>query len=163
MGECMYGSSYSWPPPGEKASGTHCIGDWVTPGTGLNDVEKRKFSPLQGLKLQTLCRLARSQLLHRLRNPGGRMINGWLTEKNVRKRLQPTSRYYAGIVHEGSSKTTKSFSQDVPAPVEIQNGNLPNEIEKRIRSVEIVLTKKIGTSFALVTYRTREKELGVSR
>jgi hypothetical protein len=28
--------------PGERATGTHCIGGWVDPRVALDDVEKRK-------------------------------------------------------------------------------------------------------------------------
>jgi hypothetical protein len=37
--------------PGERAAGTHWIGGWVGLRTGLDDVEKRKISPLPGLEL----------------------------------------------------------------------------------------------------------------
>jgi hypothetical protein len=37
---------------GEKAAGTHWIGGWMGPRTGLDDVEKRKFLPPPGLELQ---------------------------------------------------------------------------------------------------------------
>jgi hypothetical protein len=53
--------------PGERAYGSHCIGGWVGPRAGLDDVEKRKFLPPPGLELQALCRPARSQSLYRLR------------------------------------------------------------------------------------------------
>jgi hypothetical protein len=49
--------------PGERAPGTHWIGDWVGPRTGLDDVERRKILPLPGLKLLPLGLLARSQSL----------------------------------------------------------------------------------------------------
>jgi hypothetical protein len=39
--------------PGEIAPGTHCIGGWVDPRAGLDDVEKRKFPTLPGLVLLT--------------------------------------------------------------------------------------------------------------
>jgi hypothetical protein len=39
---------------------THGIGGWVDPRAGLNDVEKRKFLILQGLKLRPLGRPART-------------------------------------------------------------------------------------------------------
>jgi hypothetical protein len=42
----------------------------VDPRTGLDDVEKRKFSTLPGLELRLLGRPARSQSVHRLRYPG---------------------------------------------------------------------------------------------
>jgi hypothetical protein len=32
-------------PPGERARGTHWQGGWVSPGTDLDDVKKRKFLP----------------------------------------------------------------------------------------------------------------------
>jgi hypothetical protein len=40
--------------PGEIAPGTHWIGGWVGPRTGLDDVEKTKILPLSGLELRTL-------------------------------------------------------------------------------------------------------------
>jgi hypothetical protein len=45
---------------GETAFGTHWIGSWVDPRTGLEDVEKRKFLSLTGLELRPLGRRARS-------------------------------------------------------------------------------------------------------
>jgi hypothetical protein len=36
---------------GERALGTHWIGDWVGPGAHLDNMEKRKFLILLGLKL----------------------------------------------------------------------------------------------------------------
>jgi hypothetical protein len=42
--------------PGERAPGTQWKGSWVCPRTGLDDVEKRKFLTLPGLKLRPLCR-----------------------------------------------------------------------------------------------------------
>jgi hypothetical protein len=56
--------------PGQIATGTHCIGVWMDPRAGLNDVEKRKFLTLPGLELRPLCRPARSQSLYRLSYPG---------------------------------------------------------------------------------------------
>jgi hypothetical protein len=55
--------------PRERAPGTHCIGGWVDPRAGLDDVEKRKFLTLPGLELRLLGRPARSQSLYRLRYP----------------------------------------------------------------------------------------------
>jgi hypothetical protein len=55
---------------GEKAPGTHLIGGWVGPRTGLDEMEKRKFLALPGLEIRPLSRQARSQLLYRLRYPG---------------------------------------------------------------------------------------------
>jgi hypothetical protein len=40
------------------------------PRTGLDDVEKRKISPLPGLELRLLDHSARSRLLYRVRYPG---------------------------------------------------------------------------------------------
>jgi hypothetical protein len=40
--------------PGERAPGTHWVWGWVGPRAGLNDVEKRKFLTLPGLKLRLL-------------------------------------------------------------------------------------------------------------
>jgi hypothetical protein len=47
-------------PPGEIVPGTHWIGGWVDPRTGLDDVEKRKFLTLPGLELRPLGHPARS-------------------------------------------------------------------------------------------------------
>jgi hypothetical protein len=44
--------------PGERAPSTHSIGGWVGFRTGLDDVEKRKFLTLPGLKLRPLGRPA---------------------------------------------------------------------------------------------------------
>jgi hypothetical protein len=55
---------------GKRTSGTHWIGGWVCPRAGMDDVEKRKFLPPQGLELRTFGRSARSQSLYRLRYRG---------------------------------------------------------------------------------------------
>jgi hypothetical protein len=47
--------------PGERLLGTHWIGGWVNPRSGLDDVEKRKFFTQLGHELRTVSRLARSQ------------------------------------------------------------------------------------------------------
>jgi hypothetical protein len=56
--------------PGERAPGTHWIGGWVGPRTGLDDVETRKFLTLPRLELRSLSRPAHSQSLYGLRYPG---------------------------------------------------------------------------------------------
>jgi hypothetical protein len=55
--------------PRERAPSTHCIGGWVDPSAGLDDVEKRKCLTLPGLELRPLCSPARSQSLYRLSYP----------------------------------------------------------------------------------------------
>jgi hypothetical protein len=40
--------------PGKEPPGTHWIGRWVGPRAGLDDVEKRKFLNLPGLKFRPL-------------------------------------------------------------------------------------------------------------
>jgi hypothetical protein len=37
--------------PAKRALGTHRLGGWLVPSVGLDNVEKRKFFTLQGLKL----------------------------------------------------------------------------------------------------------------
>jgi hypothetical protein len=39
--------------PGERAPGTHWIGGWVGPRTGLDDVEKRKILDPTGTRTPT--------------------------------------------------------------------------------------------------------------
>jgi hypothetical protein len=46
------------------------VGNWVEPGTGLDDVKRRNILLLPGLELRPVCRLARSQSLYRLSYPG---------------------------------------------------------------------------------------------
>jgi hypothetical protein len=55
--------------PGEKDPRTHWKRGWVDPRASLDDVEKRKFLTLLGLKLRPLGRPARSQSLYRLSYP----------------------------------------------------------------------------------------------
>jgi hypothetical protein len=66
--------------PGERAPDIYCIGDWVDPRAGLDDVEMKKFLTLPGLELQPLGRPAGSQSLYRLRYPGS-----WETKYCERK------------------------------------------------------------------------------
>jgi hypothetical protein len=56
--------------PRERAPGTPCIGGWVDPRAGLDDMEEWKFLTLPGLEPRPLSRPARSQSLYRLRYPG---------------------------------------------------------------------------------------------
>jgi hypothetical protein len=55
--------------PRQRAPGTHWIGGWVDPRSGLDAVEKRKFLFLSGLELRPFGRPAGSQSLYRLRYP----------------------------------------------------------------------------------------------
>jgi hypothetical protein len=59
--------------PGERVPGTHWIGGWVGPRTGLADMDNRIFLPLPGLELRHFGRPARSQSLYRLRYPHSRI------------------------------------------------------------------------------------------
>jgi hypothetical protein len=56
--------------PGKGPPRTHCIGGWMDPRAGLDDMKKWKFLTLTGLELRNLGRQARSQSLYRLRYPG---------------------------------------------------------------------------------------------
>jgi hypothetical protein len=62
--------------PGEKAPGANWIGGCVGPRTGLDNVERRKILPLEGLELRPLCRPAGSQWLYRLRYLGSWSCGG---------------------------------------------------------------------------------------
>jgi hypothetical protein len=65
-----WSASYtSWFTPRKRAPGTHWTGGWVDPRAGLDDVEKRKFLTLSGLKLRPLGGPAHSQSLYRLCYP----------------------------------------------------------------------------------------------
>jgi hypothetical protein len=46
--------------PEETSPGTHWIGGWVGPRTGLDDAERKKILPLPGLELRPLGHPARS-------------------------------------------------------------------------------------------------------
>jgi hypothetical protein len=50
----------------ERITGTHWIGEWVDPRTGLNNVERRKFLTPPGLELRILGRPTHRQSLYRL-------------------------------------------------------------------------------------------------
>jgi hypothetical protein len=56
----LAGDDWSTSRPDRFTPGTHCIGGWVDPRTGLDDFEKRKFLTLPGLELRPLGRPARS-------------------------------------------------------------------------------------------------------
>jgi hypothetical protein len=56
--------------PRERPSSTHWIGGWVSPKTGLDDVERRKIMLLARLELRPLGHPARSPSLYRLHYPG---------------------------------------------------------------------------------------------
>jgi hypothetical protein len=60
--------------PIERATSTHCIGGYLGPRTGMDDVERRKILPLPGLEFRPLGRPARSQSLYRLSYPGSLVI-----------------------------------------------------------------------------------------
>jgi hypothetical protein len=68
----LVGGEWSPSHPGPLTPGSHWIGGWMGPRTGLEDMENRKFLPLRELELQCLGRPARTQLLYRLtmRYPG---------------------------------------------------------------------------------------------
>jgi hypothetical protein len=51
---------------GKTAPGTHWIGGWVCPRTGLDDVERRKILTLPGFEFRPLCCPGRSQSLSRV-------------------------------------------------------------------------------------------------
>jgi hypothetical protein len=55
---------------GERATGTHWVGTWVHPRTGLDDVENRNFLTLPGLELRPLRCPVRRLSLYRLSYPG---------------------------------------------------------------------------------------------
>jgi hypothetical protein len=67
--------------PGEKAPGTHGIGGWVSPRTGLDELERRRILPLPELELRSLGRSARSQSLYRLRCPYSHQERNTLTHQ----------------------------------------------------------------------------------
>jgi hypothetical protein len=76
----LVGGEWSASRPGRFAPGrfpgTHSIGGWVGPRTGMDDVEKRKILPLPGLAFRPLGRTACSQslFLTALKNVGGILL-----------------------------------------------------------------------------------------
>jgi hypothetical protein len=52
--------------PGGSAPGTHCIGGWVGPKAGMDDMETLNFLSLPELELRLLGRPTRNQSLYRL-------------------------------------------------------------------------------------------------
>jgi hypothetical protein len=58
--------------PSEIVRDTHCIGGWVDPRAGLDDMENIKFLALTVLELRPLGCPARSQSLYRLRYLGSK-------------------------------------------------------------------------------------------
>jgi hypothetical protein len=49
------GQIQAWPLYAEgKTTGTHRVGGWVSPRTGLDDVEKRKILPIPGFEFGRL-------------------------------------------------------------------------------------------------------------
>jgi hypothetical protein len=96
MGEWMYRSTLSWLrhlllsgqftplplyPRRKSPPCPHCIGGWIDPRTGLDDLEKRKFLILPGLELRPLGRPARSQSLYRLRYHGSLKTGRWIMSR----------------------------------------------------------------------------------
>jgi hypothetical protein len=63
----LYGGEWSASRPNRFTPGTNCIGGWVAPIIGLDDVERRKIVLLPRLELH---RPARSLSLYRLSYPG---------------------------------------------------------------------------------------------
>jgi hypothetical protein len=82
--------------PGERAPGTHWIGNWVDIRAGLDDLKKRKFLTLPGLELRPLGRLARSQSLYRLRYLDSSCFGG-LHEKDIFGKIKTDDHLFGGI------------------------------------------------------------------
>jgi hypothetical protein len=87
--------------PSERAPNNHWIGSWVDPRVTLDDVEKRKFFTLRGLKPRPLGRPARSQSLYRLSYPGSSLH---CTDRNMMSgaefRIHRTSATVVKIIRE---------------------------------------------------------------
>jgi hypothetical protein len=62
----LAGGQWSASRPSRFTPGTHCREGWVGHRTGLDDVERKKISPLPGHELRPLGRPARGQMLYRL-------------------------------------------------------------------------------------------------
>jgi hypothetical protein len=69
----LVGGEWSASRLGRFVPGTHWIGGWVSPTAGLEDLEKRKFLTIPGLKPRPLGRQARSQTLYQLSYPGSKL------------------------------------------------------------------------------------------
>jgi hypothetical protein len=64
LSSALVGGEWSASLPCRFTPGTHSIGGWVSPISGLDNVEKRKFLILLGLELRPLDRPAHSQSLY---------------------------------------------------------------------------------------------------
>jgi hypothetical protein len=62
-----------WSASGGRAPGTHWIGGWMVPRTGLDNKGKRKFLTLPGLELRIFSHPTRTQSLYQLRYPSSLM------------------------------------------------------------------------------------------
>jgi hypothetical protein len=98
----LVGGEWSASRSGERATGTHWIGGYVGPRTGLDDVEKNKFLTLPGLELRPLRRPARSQSLYRLRYPGSCL------DSSTKYKLYWTRNPFLCIIHY-NTEVIKSY------------------------------------------------------
>jgi hypothetical protein len=103
--------------PDERASGTHWIESCV--GSGMEDMEKRKISPLPGLELRPLGRPASSQSLYRLSYPGSVQSKEKRTERDINfiKTISiPTLAHSSETCTRTGSQREKTETADIEIP-----------------------------------------------
>jgi hypothetical protein len=71
-------------PPGKEVVGTHFIGAWMGPQTGMDDLEGIKILPRPGIEPN---RPAHNLLLCQLSCPGSGVLNIWVSQRKSNGRV----------------------------------------------------------------------------
>jgi hypothetical protein len=105
----------------------------VGPRAGLDDLEKRKFLTLPGLKLRFLGRPARSQSLYRLAYPGSLVVLH--TDINIKSKHCVSGNHVAWLFpcHHGIARP------------QVVDGRRPPDMEDSCKYMEPRNTRLIGT------------------
>jgi hypothetical protein len=105
--------------PRGRAPGTHWIGGWLGPRTGLDDVERRKILSLPGLEFRPLGRPAHSQSLYQwLSNGAGQevarcaanIMKLYFNKEFWHQLIASSPWYYTGHIENDSSNNASIFA-----------------------------------------------------